>query len=96
MFVTPNRYGGSMTDTTKITDAELAQIKSLQAGFLTLSRQYGELSFQKLVLENALDEAKKQITALEDARRVFTAKLQEDYGNGTVNLETGEFVPNAQ
>jgi hypothetical protein len=89
-------YGGCMSDNKKITDEELAQIKALQAGFLTLSRQFGDLSFQKLVLENALDEAKKQLAALEETRRAFTAKLQEDYGNGTVNLETGEFVPTEQ
>lgn len=82
-----------MTD--KIVPAEkLQQLKQLQATFEKLTAHYGSLHYQKKMVLAELEAADEAFDQLEEARKQVSEELQSLFGGpGTVNLDTGEFVP---
>ena len=82
-----------MADTVKFTEEELQEIKELQQLFNTVVYQAGQTQIEKLALdrkialvESNFDEVKKRETEL-------VSKLTTTYGQGKINLETGNFTP---
>lgn len=73
----------------KVSDEEVAEIRALQKSFSDLSLQLGELSVQKILLEDAARDFAAQ-------QRDLLQKLQAKYGVGTVDTGTGEFTPSGQ
>ena len=79
----------------KVVSAEgLQQLKDIQVAYERITKHYGELFYQKKLLERELSETEGMMEQLEAQRVEVTSKLQQDFGGpGTVNLETGEFIP---
>ena len=82
-----------MAKTVKFTDEELQEIKELQNLFQQSTYQAGRYYFEK----SAFDRKKELIDSyFENAKQQETAliqKINEKYGAGSINLETGEFTP---
>lgn len=83
----------------KVTDAEFLEIQKLREMLVEVITLVGELHLNKFVLENQLkniiDEINKQQTKFlefQEKERVLFEKLQQIYGTGNINLETGEIV----
>jgi hypothetical protein len=77
-----------------LTQEELQEIKSIQNENTTVVSQFGEL---EVVTQNLLirkEELVKKFKELKDREVAIGNILQEKYGNGNIDLETGEFVPN--
>jgi predicted nuclease with TOPRIM domain len=88
-----------MTQSKKLSNEELEELKSIQNKYLELTAQLGQIHLEKINLTLALsgmdDELSKlQVVFLElkeqesKIQQAFTKK----YGMGTVNLESGEFI----
>ena len=79
--------------TTKVlTQEEIQSLKSIQEKRLQLTEQFGiiEIRFQELELQKEYlkDELKKLCQ-----EEIKTGEaLQQKYGDGTINLEKGEFI----
>ena len=81
----------------KVTDAELLEIQKLREMLLEVITTIGELTLNKFMLENQLNTVSSDIKAQQDKfvefqtkERVLFEKLQQTYGTGNINMETGE------
>jgi hypothetical protein len=73
---------------------QLEQLRNLQAAFVNITRRYGELKYDQLVMNTQLEDLEAQMLELEATRLQAIRTLQEEFGaSGTVSLETGEFIP---
>lgn len=72
---------------------QLEQLRNLQTSFVNITRRYGELKYDQLVMNTQLEDLEAQMLELEATRLHTIRTLQEEFGaSGTVNLETGEFT----
>jgi len=75
-----------------LTPEELQQLKTIQEQRFTLTEQFGiiELRIQEFTLqkEHLISELKK----LRQDETKIGETLQQKYGDGSINLEKGEFV----
>ena len=84
----------------KFTEAEMVKIKEVQTEYQQKTAVFGQLSFQKFQLERQIETAtnaevllKKEIIDLEQQERALVKELNEKYGAGTLDPQTGEFKP---
>jgi len=87
---------------TTFTQEQLDQIKTLQDKYNTLGVQLVQI---KLATKNAkeylqsLEEQEQlieqQIFETNVEEKELATRLDEEYGQGSLNLETGEFTPNS-
>ena len=75
-----------------LTQEEITQLKAIQEKRFQLTEQFGiiELRIQEFNLqkEHLVDELKK----LRQEEITVGENLQKKYGDGTINLEKGEFI----
>lgn len=81
----------------KVTDAELLEIQKLREMLLEVITTIGELTLNKFMLDTQLGTISSDIKTQQDKfvefqtnERVLFEKLQQTYGTGNINMETGE------
>ena len=81
-------------ETKVLTQEELQSLKSIQEKRIQLTEQFGivemriqEIELQKEILKEELKKLQKEEIAIGES-------LQKTYGDGTINLEKGEFISN--
>ena len=81
-------------ETKVLTQEELQSLKSIQEKRIQLTEQFGivemriqEIELQKEILKEELKKLQKEEIAIGES-------LQKIYGDGTINLEKGEFIGN--
>jgi hypothetical protein len=86
----------------KITQEEQTTVQKLQETYSQVTVKLGQLTMEKHDLENTLNELKALEKDLLDQyiqsrkdERTFINSLSDKYGEGSLNLETGEFIPNS-
>ena len=67
-------------------EKELNQLKELRSKMNQITIQFGQLSINKIKLEESQDKLEQQEINLDKS-------LSNKYGKGTINLETGTFTP---
>ena len=82
-----------MADTVKFTDEELAKIKELQNLFNTVIYQAGQTYLEKVAFENKEKQIEANFKEVRRQEQELVSQLTETYGQGKINLETGEFMP---
>lgn len=75
---------------TKLTEDELKRLDLIKQDSLEVASILGELTYQKLHLENQIDEQKQRIAQIKKSESSLFTELREKYGNVTINIETGE------
>jgi hypothetical protein len=75
-----------MSEIKKLTEEELASLKNLRAEYNTLVMALGELSIRKSRL---LEEQK----ILAEKENNLAKQLTDKYGQGSINIDTGEITP---
>lgn len=79
-------------ETKVLTQEELSQLKSLRDQQNNILAGLGSIEYRITLLENNKAALKSQIAELEKANVDLGAQLTEKYGDGTLNLETGEIT----
>jgi len=74
----------------KITEDELKRVELLKNDSLQVASILGELSYQKIVIENQIEEQRKRISEIKRSESNFFEELRSKYGNVSINIETGE------
>jgi hypothetical protein len=74
----------------KITEHELKRIELIKQDSLEVASILGELTYQKIVIENQIDRQKLRITEIKNQESTLFEELKSKYGNVTINIETGE------
>jgi uncharacterized protein involved in exopolysaccharide biosynthesis len=79
-------------ETKVLTQEELTQLKNLRDQQNNVLAGLGSIEYRITLLENNKTALKAQIAELEQANATLGAQLTEKYGNGSLNLETGEIT----
>ena len=89
-----------MADEIKFSEEELKSLQELSQGYQRVQASFGQLSVQRLMLEQQLKAADEAQTQLEsdyvnnqDKERELVKELNEKYGPGSLDPETGVFTP---
>jgi len=79
---------------TVLSKEEITKLSSLQQQQDTFIIQLGQIEYQKNMLDQQKQKINQQIESFEQSQIKLAKELEEKYGKGTVNLESGEFVKN--
>jgi hypothetical protein len=80
----------------KLTEEEIKTIQEIQQSNQALVNELGSLEVTKIQIENRYDELVEYYNELKEKENTFGKELSDKYGNGTIDLEKGEFVPSEQ
>jgi predicted nuclease with TOPRIM domain len=90
-----------MAEEVKFTEDEMKKIKEFQESYVTIQQNLGQLSIAKLRLNQqleSLDKSKEDLqnkfTKTQKDEQKFIEEITKKYGDGTLNPETGTFIPN--
>ena len=79
--------------TTKaLTQEEIAQLKSIQEKRFQLTEQFGIIEIRIKEFELQKEFLKEELKKLRQEEIKTGETLQQKYGDGTINLEKGEFI----
>ena len=89
-----------MSKEVKFTEEELKSLSDLAQGYQTTQAAFGQLRVQKILLQQqseGLEEAEIKLeadyTSLQDNERDIVKQLNEKYGPGSLDPQTGVFTP---
>ena len=77
----------------KLTEEELEKLVSLQRKSAGVTQEFGNIEIMKLQVEARREELVSFYGQLKEDERTFGKELSEKYGDGTIDIEKGEFVP---
>jgi len=75
-----------------LTKEEHQIIKDIQQLEQSVVTQLGQIEYQILALELEKDKLKSSIDEVGEKGRKLGENLQQKYGDGNINIETGEFT----
>jgi SMC interacting uncharacterized protein involved in chromosome segregation len=85
---------------TKLTAEELESIRGLQQFYNKTIFDIGKVSAQEAILNDQLDETRqekdklfKDLKVIEKQESELVKSLQEKYGSGNIDINTGEITP---
>ena len=91
-----------MAEEVKFSQEEMSQLTELQQTYTTIQNTFGQLSVNRIRLEqelSSLDEAddrlKSDFAANQQKEREFVDTISKKYGDGNLDLNTGVFTPKA-
>jgi len=82
------------TKSTVLTKEEIEKLTSLQQQQNDLIFNLGQTGYQLEFFENRKKEIHQQLEALEGKQTETAQEIEKKYGQGSINLETGEFTKN--
>lgn len=77
-----------------LTKEEIQQLKDVREKNTQLVEQFGFIEYQLQSLFLQKEEISKNLKEVKSLEIVLGKQLQDKYGDGTINLEKGEFIPN--
>jgi|TARA_B100000700_G_C14868460_1_gene772222 hypothetical protein len=84
----------------KFSDEELKSLRDLQDGYQEKQAQFGQLGVQKILLnqqvealEKTEEQFQKDYVSLQEKEQEIVRGLNEKYGPGTLDPQTGVFTP---
>jgi hypothetical protein len=78
-------------ETKVLTQDEVTQLKDIQQKRTSLNEQFGILEIQYEIQKQTLVSRLNQLLQVEEK---LGKQLQEKYGDGTIDIEKGEFTSN--
>jgi predicted transcriptional regulator len=78
---------------TVLTNEELDSLKSLKEQYNQLALVLGRVELEILNLIEEKEKIKQQFSDLKNQELDLVDKIKTKYGEGSVSLETGEFLP---
>lgn len=81
---------------TKITQEELDLLTKLREQYDRIIMGVGQLKVRQFDVEKDITAALVEYTKLQDEERKIIKDLNDKYGAGSLNFNTGEFTPQAQ
>jgi hypothetical protein len=77
----------------QLTAEELQEFKGYRSEATQLASILGELNYQKTLIELELEKVKQAVKTSTEDQQKFMKTLGEKYGDGSINVETGEITP---
>lgn len=82
-----------MAETRKLEEQDLARLREFTDLFNFLTKRLGETHFQLRLLNSDIQTIEAELDKIEKERIQMMSDLQKKYGQGSVNIGTGEFTP---
>jgi len=80
-------------ETNKLAQQQLQQLKSIQQKNQAVVQELGEIEIAKLQLQKRKQTAQQYFEDLLQEQQTIEQELEDIFGKGSVNIETGEFTP---
>lgn len=81
------------TTNQKLTQEELEKIDNIGKNRNTLVTELGQIKLAEINLEKRTDAAEAYMDQLNTQENELAKYLEAKYGNGSVDIKTGEFIP---
>ena len=82
-----------MNEKKVLSQEEITELKELQATFKNLTEVSGVIEMQNYNIQLKKEQLKSNLQSLQERESDLAKKLEEKYGQGSISLETGEFLP---
>jgi flagellar capping protein FliD len=82
-----------MSEKKVLSQEEITELKELQATFKSLTEVSGVIETQNYNIQLKKEQLKSNLQSLQERESDLAKKLEEKYGQGSISLETGEFLP---
>jgi hypothetical protein len=76
-----------------LTQEEIQSLKNIQNNQSLLIEQLGLLEYKILILEKEKEKLKQTLQNQIETEEQIGKQLQQKYGDGSIDLEKGEFIP---
>ena len=90
-----------MPEESKFSEEELKQVQEIQKEYSNIQNQLGRIQIIKIRLDEQYQslgeqemENKKSFGAIQDKEKKFLEEITKKYGEGSLNPDTGVFIPN--
>tara|TARA_Y100000310_G_scaffold87126_1_gene83986 strand:+ start:462 stop:830 length:369 start_codon:yes stop_codon:yes gene_type:complete len=87
----------------KFSEEEMGELKEIQKQYIAVQNKLGQLSITKLRLEQQFNhilrlenESKEEYKKTQDQEQEFINTVTEKYGDGQLDLKTGDFEPDKE
>lgn len=77
----------------KLTEQEIEQLKNYKVTRNNLILEFGNISILRKQLDEREENAAKLWAGFTKSQSEFAIQLENKYGQGTVDTDTGEFIP---
>ncbi len=77
----------------KLSEEEVSKLKDFQIKNNEIVVTLGSIALRRDALERQEESELEKFQVLQQEQNKFAQKLQEAYGDGTIDLEKGEIVP---
>lgn len=77
----------------KLTTEEIEKLQGIQQKNAAVVSELGNLELTKLQMETRRANIIEFINSLREEEQTFGKELSDKYGNGSIDLEAGEFIP---
>lgn len=92
-----------MSTPVKLSEQEVQKLQELQNNYAEITAQLGQIKIESIILNEQvkrLSELENSLTAkylsIQNDEESFAKSISEKYGDGEINIETGEFLPSSQ
>ena len=82
-----------MADPIKFTPEEIQEIQDLQELYTTVVTQAGQVHLEEITLHERKGQVEANFGEVKRKEQEILSNLNTKYGEGSINLETGEFTP---
>ncbi len=82
-----------MPEEVQFTEEELTQVQNLQKSYASVQNQFGQLKMAQLRLDEQEVDLEEALKSIQSEEKKFLDSVNEKYGRGTLNPETGVFTP---
>jgi hypothetical protein len=80
-------------ENTKLTEQEVQSLLEFQQQRQTIVFELGNLELTQIDIDNRREELETYYLELKIKEQQLGIELSDKYGNGSINLEKGEFIP---
>jgi hypothetical protein len=75
-----------------LTEEEKKEITNIQSQENDYMVQLGQIEYQIQSLNSQKDNIKVELKSFEERKTKFAKQLQDSYGEGSIDIKTGEFI----
>jgi hypothetical protein len=76
----------------KLSQEEIQELKEFQTNSNQVIFELGQVDLQKALLEGQRNNILENLAKLQEKQNQFAKELQNKYGEGNIDLESGEFT----
>lgn len=80
-----------MAEIIKLTEEEITTLEAIKRNNKLIVEEFGKIEIVQLDLDTRRERAETFLANLRQSEVEISKTLEEKYGKGTVNLDTGEF-----